>query len=175
MQKDRRDGQDVPAAEWATLEEWARLQVQEFLQRLLEEEVTELLGRRRCERRQKVDASCGYRNGYQEPRRLSMQGGTITVRRPRVRNLEQKFESQILPLFRRRTEEVGRLLPELYLHGLSLGDFELALRGLLGEGRPFLPLLSPASKPSGRCSTRPGASGRSPTGNRSTCGRTAST
>lgn len=137
MQKDRRDGQDVPAPEWATLEGWARLQVQEFLQRLLEEEVTALLGRQRSERRREVDAPSGYRNGYQKPRRLSMQGGTITVRRPRVRNLEEKFESRILPLFRRRTEEVGRLLPELYLHGLALGDFELALRGLLGEGAPL--------------------------------------
>jgi hypothetical protein len=32
-------------------------------------------------------------------------------------------------------------LPELYLHGLAKGDFELALRGLLGEGAA----LSPAS------------------------------
>jgi putative transposase len=36
---------------------------------------------------------------------------------------------------------VGELLPRLYLHGLALGDFELALRGLLGDGAP----LSPAS------------------------------
>ena len=31
------------------------------------------------------------------------------------------------------------MLPELYLHGLSKGDFELALRGLLGEGAPLSP------------------------------------
>ncbi len=29
------------------------------------------------------------------------------------------------------------MLPELYLHGLSTGDCELALRGLLGEGAPL--------------------------------------
>ena len=68
-----------------------------------------------------------------------MQGGTITVRRPRVRGLEERFESQLLPFFVRRTKEVGELLPELYLHGLSQGDFELALRGLLGEGAPLSP------------------------------------
>ena len=28
-------------------------------------------------------------------------------------------------------------MPELYLHGLASGDFELALRGLLGEGAPL--------------------------------------
>lgn len=34
---------------------------------------------------------------------------------------------------------MGELLPQLYLHGLSLGDFDLALRGLLGEGAPLSP------------------------------------
>jgi putative transposase len=63
--------------------------------------------------------------------------GTITLRRPRVRGLEARFESRGLPLFKRRTEEVGRLLPELYLHGLAHGDFDLALRGLLGEAAPL--------------------------------------
>jgi transposase-like protein len=32
---------------------------------------------------------------------------------------------------------VAEVLPELYLHGLSEGDFDLALRGLLGEGAPL--------------------------------------
>ena len=56
-----------------------------------------------------------------------------TVRRPRLRDLDERFESRLLPLFTRRTQEVRDLLPELYLHGLASGDFELALRGLLGE------------------------------------------
>ena len=51
--------------------------------------------------------------------------------------MEERFESRILPLFMRRTHEVTRMLPELYLHGLSQGDFELALRGLLGNGAPL--------------------------------------
>ena len=53
--------------------------------------------------------------------------------------MEERFESRILPLFARRTKEVGELLPELYLHGLAQGDFELALRGLLGNGGPLSP------------------------------------
>jgi hypothetical protein len=32
---------------------------------------------------------------------------------------------------------VGQLLSQLYLHGLALGDFDLALRGLLGDGAPL--------------------------------------
>jgi transposase-like protein len=78
-----------------------------------------------------------YRNGHGKPRKLAMMGGTLAVRRPRVRGLEERFESRILPLFRRRTEAVGELLPQLYLHGLAQGDFELALRGLLGDGAPL--------------------------------------
>jgi len=123
---------------WDQLEELARERIQEFLQELLEEEITSLVGRRRSERRPLVDGGpVVYRNGYGKPRRLSMRCGTVTVRRPRVRGVEERFESNILPLFKRRTVEIGELLPKLYLHGLAQGDFELALRGLLGEGAPL--------------------------------------
>ena len=67
------------------------------------------------------------------PRHLTLSSGTIQVRRPRVRDLEEHFESRVLPLFAKRTRQVRELIPELYLHGLALGDFNLALRGLLGE------------------------------------------
>jgi len=111
--------------------------MQQLLQRLLEEEVDGLLGRGRYERREAVDPAAGYRNGFGKPRRVSLSSGTLTVRRPRVRGLTERFESRLLPAFKRHTEEVGRLLPELYLHGLALGDFDLALRGLLGDGAPL--------------------------------------
>ena len=124
-------------AEWETLEAFARQGVQRLLQRVLEEEVDELLGRGRYERQTAVDAVPGHRNGFGKPRRLSLSNGTITLRRPRVRGLNERFESRLLPAFKRRTEEVGRLLPELYLHGLAQGAFDLALRGLLGEGAPL--------------------------------------
>lgn len=122
---------------WERLEAWAREKLQGFLQALLEEEVTTFLGRRKSERRVVVDARPGYRNGYGKPRRLSLTMGTIRVRRPRLRGLEARFASRLLPLFQRRTREVGDLLPTLYLHGLAQGDFELALRGLLGTGAPL--------------------------------------
>ena len=119
------------------MESLVREEAQAFIQRILEEEVTELLGREKSERRDAVDASVGYRNGFGKPRKLTMTSGTITVRRPRVRDLEERFESRVLPLFVRRTKELGELIPELYLHGLAEGDFELALRGLLGEDAPL--------------------------------------
>src|SRR5215510_10529571 len=130
-----------PSSTWEQLEDFVREHVQQFIQALLEEEVTELLGRTKSARREAVDPAPGYRNGYGKPRRLALTSGTITVRRPRVRDLNERFVSRVLPLFKRQTKEVGELLPQLYLHGLALGDFELALRGLLGNGAP----LSPAS------------------------------
>ena len=99
--------------------------------------MTELLGREKSERRSTVDSAEGYHNGYGKARRLAMNSGTITLRRPRVRGVEERFESRVLPLFARRTKELDALLPELYLHGLAEGDFELAMRGLLGEGAPL--------------------------------------
>ena len=125
---------------WETLEEFARQGVQQLLQRILEEEVTQLLGRAPSERRGKgVDAPRGYRNGYGKPRQLTLSNGTITVHRVRVRGLEERFVSRVLPLFQRRTREVNQAIPELYLHGLAEGDFEMALHGLLGNGAPLSP------------------------------------
>jgi len=151
----------VSRVTWEDLEEWVResvmprtAKVQEFLQGVLEEsvmprtaEVTEFLGRRKSERRRAVDGSPGYRNGYGKRRHLTLRCGTVAVRRPRVRGLsvmprtaEERFISRVLPLFARRTQsempktaEVAGLVSDLYLHGLAEGDFDLALRGLLGE------------------------------------------
>ena len=109
---------------WNNLEEMVRMKVREFIQSLLEAEVEELLGRQKSERRQITDSETVYRNGYGKERRLTLGCGTIKLRRPRVRGLEGRFESQVLPLFSRRTREVNQLIPELYLHGLALGDFD---------------------------------------------------
>src|SRR5713226_8513973 len=132
-------GSRTSQSTWERLEEFAREHVRQFIQTLLEEEVTELLGRGKSARKEAVDASPGYRNGYGKPRLLTLTNGTVTLRRPRVRGLNERFVSRVLPLFKRQTKEVGDLLPQLYLHGLALGDFELALRGLLGDGAPLSP------------------------------------
>ena len=46
---------------WEVLEGTVREKAQEFIQQILEEEVTELLGREKSERRRVVDAAEGYR------------------------------------------------------------------------------------------------------------------
>lgn len=122
---------------YTELEEFARGKIREHLQDLLEQEVTEWLGREKSERRIKPSEQPGYRNGYGKPRRFTMSLGTVEVCRPRVRDLGERFVSKILPMFKRQTQEVRDLIPELYLHGLASGDFELALRKLLGEGAPL--------------------------------------
>jgi transposase-like protein len=128
---------EVAIPDWSDMEAWVRGKIRELLQGLLEAEVTELLGRNKSERRAAVDGEIGYRNGYGKPRKLTLGAGTITLQRPRVRGLEERLVSRVLPLFVRRTQGVTDLIPELYLHGLAQGDFDLALRGLLGEGAPL--------------------------------------
>ncbi len=136
MGKQTTTGSQASRVVWDNLEEWVRRKVQEFIQSLLEEEITELLGRHKSERRQAVDSSLVYRNGHGKARHLTLGCGTVSVYRPRVRGLEQRFESRVLPMFARRTAGINKLIPQLYLHGLALGDFDLALRGLLGEAAP---------------------------------------
>jgi putative transposase len=103
---------------------------------VLEHEVEEFLGRKRYER---SEVFTGYRNGYGKQRRVAVGSGSVTIRAPRVRDGEQSFTSAVLPVYRRQSANVKELIPELYLHGLSTGDFEPALRGLLGEGASLSP------------------------------------
>ena len=57
-------GSESSRPTWEELEGWVRERAQEFIQGILEEEVTELLGHEKSERRRAVDAVAGYRNGY---------------------------------------------------------------------------------------------------------------
>ena len=136
MSKESIGSRSESRPEWEHLEDWVQGQVQRLIQDLLEQEVTEFLGRARSVRRADSDSDTGYRNGYAPPRKLTLSSGTIHLRRPRVRDTEERFESRLLPLFVHRTRKVADLISDLYLHGLSEGDFDLALRGLLGEEAP---------------------------------------
>jgi putative transposase len=80
------------------------------------------------------------RNGKAKERKLTVGSGTLPIRAPRVNDKRvdmegkrQKFSSRILPAYARRSPKVTEVLPILYLHGLSTGDFQPALRDLLGE------------------------------------------
>ena len=82
------------------------------------------------------------RNGRARERKLTVGSGTVPVRAPRVNDKRvegetgersTRFSSRILPAYARRSPKVTEVLPILYLHGLSTGDFGPALRDLLGE------------------------------------------
>ena len=135
MKKHRVEGSSSSRPEWKSLEGRVREQVQRLIQAVLEEEVAELLGRQKSARRA-IDA-VGYRNGHGKPRKVALMTGTVTVRRPRVRDIDEPLRSKVLPLFVKKTNDLGAMLPALYLHGLALGDFELRLRGLLGDSAPL--------------------------------------
>jgi len=76
----RSSRESAKRAPWGALEEFTRSRIQDWIKDLLEEEVAELLGRRRSERRAAADVPEGYRNGHGKPRRLSMMAGTIELR-----------------------------------------------------------------------------------------------
>jgi hypothetical protein len=50
-----------------------------------------------------------------------------------VQGKRQRFTSAILPPYLRRSPRLAGVLPLLYLHGLSSGDFREALPALLGR------------------------------------------
>lgn len=138
MHNENRNTQDKSTVVFENMEAAVREKIRDWIQGMLEEEVREFLGRGKSERiAQRVDAASGYRNGYGKARKLGLMSGTVKIRRPRMRSTQEAFESKVLPYFMKRTNELHQMLPDLYLHGLAKGDFELALRGLLGEGAPL--------------------------------------
>ena len=84
------------------------------------------------------------RNGVTKPRTITVGSGSFDIQAPRVddRRDGEKFLSNILPPYLRKSPKVESLLPILYLKGLSTSDFKSALSEFLGEGTLGL---SPAS------------------------------
>jgi transposase-like protein len=77
------------------------------------------------------------RNGFLPSRKIQTGIGEVEIRVPKVRDRSQngiKFNSSLLPPYLRRTKSVEEMLPWLYLKGVSTGDYEEALRSLLGNG-----------------------------------------
>ncbi len=96
---------------------------------LLEEEVTEFLGR---ERYQRSDEPRGYRNGYRD-KTFKTAEGRLKVRRPRVRDTEEPFKSGLLARMDKLEQRVEKLALEMYVRGLSTRDIEETLVDQDGE------------------------------------------
>ncbi|MGW1621143.1 IS256 family transposase [Streptomyces sp. NPDC002172] len=80
------------------------------------------------------------RNGYHQPRTVTTAAGVVEVKVPRVNDKRideatgerKRFSSAILPPWCRKSPKISEVLPLLYLHGLSSGDFVPALEQFLG-------------------------------------------
>ena len=81
------------------------------------------------------------RNGHAEPRTITTAAGRVEVRAPRVNDKlvdeatgeRCRFRSSILPPWARKSPKVTEVLPLMYLHGMSSGDFAPALAGFFGS------------------------------------------
>jgi transposase-like protein len=81
------------------------------------------------------------RNGSHQPREVLTSAGAVAVTAPRVNDKRvdpdtgerARFASAILPAWCRKTPKITEVLPLLYLHGLSTGDFVPALGQFLGS------------------------------------------
>jgi putative transposase len=135
MKNISKEAEEVPLFE-GELDRLARAGAAKMLMEAMNAEVVEYLGRLKYERKEEFR---GYRNGYAKPRTIAVGLGHLEVRPPRVRkNFEMKaFESRILEKYQRMSDSTRNLLAELYLEGLSSGDFEPLFRHLLGENTPL--------------------------------------
>ena len=99
--------------------------VEAELQLLLQQESSTIDGKRSV-----------IRNGYLPKRTIQTGLGDVEVQIPKVRDRSGrgiKFNSNLVPPYLKRTRELEDFLPWLYLKGVSTGDFQEALRILLGE------------------------------------------
>jgi len=79
------------------------------------------------------------RNGYAREREVLLGAGSVALKAARINDKRvdengqrRRFKSVILPPYMRRSQKVTEVLPLLYLHGLSSGDFVPALEEFFG-------------------------------------------
>ncbi len=131
------EGADEAAAVRRTLDDLARVGAQRMIAAALQLEVDEYVKRFHGER-DGAGHALVVRNGTARARPVTTGVGPLTIAAPRVNDrrvvagVRHKFTSAILPPYVRRSPRLESVLPLLYLHGLSSGDFREALPALLG-------------------------------------------
>jgi putative transposase len=120
------------------LDEIARQGASKMIAEALEAEVEAYLEAARGERDERGRALV-VRNGYANEREVLLGAGAVEVRTPRINDRRvdengerRRFKSVILPPYMRRSPKITEVLPLLYLHGLSSGDFVPALQEFFG-------------------------------------------
>jgi transposase-like protein len=117
------------------LEQLLRQGAQRMLQKAIENEVEEFVeAHGSCRTHQ--DRQAVVRNGSLPSRKILTGIGPLEVRQPRARDRREgqkvSFRSSLLPRYLRRVPSIDALIPALYLHGISTGDFTEALESILG-------------------------------------------
>jgi putative transposase len=108
-----------------------RLGAERLIQEMLEQEVTDYLGREHYQRRNPGQEHRGYRNGY-EPGHVDTAEGVIQVQVPQVREAATAYRSQLMEFLRGNSDVLERLAVEMYARGLSTRDIEDALEEATG-------------------------------------------
>ena len=133
--RNRRPQASAPAVIETSLREMILHHLEQWIPKLVDEEIDQYLGRKRYEPQEEGQPS-EHRNGFHKERSLTTGSGPVRLR---LRRLREPFESQIVQRYQRTTDDVQALLPELYMHGLATGDFRDALSVLLGDQAPLSP------------------------------------
>ena len=123
----------------SALEETLRAGARRMLQEAIESEVIEYV-KSFQDHRDEMEKRLVTRNGHLPARDLLTGIGPINIRQPRVRDkrLEEGFSSGILQKYKRKTQNIEQLIPELYLRGISTNNFADALTAIFGENAPGL-------------------------------------
>jgi len=116
----------------SVLEDVGRLTVRLLMQQAIEAEVEVFLGRHRYEPRTE-EHPAGYRNGWQPPASVKTTMGPVELQRPKLRETDERFCSQLFGLGVTRTHALDALVISAWVRGLSDRDVEAALREVLGD------------------------------------------
>lgn len=114
--------------------ELLRAGAQELLKKAIEAELKELLAQ--YADKKVAGKAAVIRNGYLPEREIKTGIGSVIVKVPKVRDRSGegiKFNSELVPPYLKRTQNLEDFLPLLYLRGISTGDFNDTLSALFGE------------------------------------------
>lgn len=109
---------------------YCRLAAQAMLQAAMEIEAGEFIGRQAYQRREEDQGV--YRNGYKR-RRVATGEGAIELHVPQTRDGVEPFQTRILEAYRRRSETLEALIPQLYVKGLSVRDVSEAMTAVFED------------------------------------------
>lgn len=122
--------------------EGARRMLAAALEAEVNQYIAELAGQRDEAGRRLV-----VRNGHHRERTVTTAAGPVAVKAPRVNDRRvdeatgerKRFSSKILAPWCRKSPKISEVLPLLYLHGLSSGDFVPAMEQFLGSAAGLSP------------------------------------